>query len=198
MLSGLIRGLRHRLEMRRYDDFTIAEYFRRLGASIGEDCRILVREIGTEPYLIHIGRHVTVSTNVTFVTHDGGTWVFTEEYPSLQRFGPIHIEDNCFIGTSAVLMPGVRVGPNAIVGAGSVVTKDVPPNTVVAGVPARKVMDLEEYKRKCLERWQHQRPPGYMAELQEGVRHHPVKVHASKMAHSGLLRQHLMKLFQRA
>ncbi len=196
MLTGLIRALRHRLELRRYDDFSIAEYFRACGASIGPDCRILVRDLGPEPYLVHIGRHCTISTNVTFVTHDGGTWVFTQEFPSLQRFGPIHIDDNCFIGTGAVLMPGVRIGPNAIVGAGSVVTRDVPPGGVFAGVPARKVADLEDYKRKCLEAWQQQRPPGYMSELADGVRHSPARIHQSKATHSGLLKRHLTKLFR--
>jgi hypothetical protein len=125
-----------------------------------------------------------------------GTWVFTQEFPSLQRFGPIHIDDNCFIGTGAVLMPGVRIGPNAIVGAGSVVTRDVPPGGVFAGVPARKVADLEDYKRKCLEAWQQQRPPGYMSELADGVRHSPARIHQSKATHSGLLKRHLTKLFR--
>jgi len=197
MLSNLIRILRQRLELRRYDDFTIAEYFRQQGAVIGADCRILVRTLSPEPYLIHIGRHCTVSTNVTFVTHDGGTWVFTEEHPSLQRFGPIHIDDNCFIGTGAILMPGVRIGPNAIVGAGAVVTRDVPPGTVFAGVPARKVADLETFKSKCLETWREQRPAGYMSELQEGVRHSPAKIQQSKAAHAKLLEQHLKKIYRR-
>jgi acetyltransferase-like isoleucine patch superfamily enzyme len=197
MLSGMIRMLRQRLELRRYDDFTIAEYFRAQGAIIGEDCRILVRNLGPEPYLIRIGRHCTVSTEVTFVTHDGGTWVFTEEHPSLQRFGPIQVEDNCFIGTGAVLMPGVRIGPNAIVGAGAVVTRDVPPGTVYAGVPARKVADLETYKRKCLETWGVQRPAGYMSELQEGVRHSPFKIQQAKVAHASSLKRHLMQLYRR-
>jgi acetyltransferase-like isoleucine patch superfamily enzyme len=195
MFSGLIRAVRHRLEMRRYDDFTIAEYFRARGARIGDACRIIVRDLGPEPWLISIGRHCTISTNVTFVTHDGGTWVFTEEIPSLQRFGPVRIGDNCFIGTGVILMPGVTVGDNCIVGAGAVVTRDIPANSVFAGVPARKVADLEDYKRKCIATWQQQKPPGYMAELAEGVLHSPARIHQAKVEHSGLLKRHLLGLF---
>jgi acetyltransferase-like isoleucine patch superfamily enzyme len=181
--------------MRRYDDFSIAEYFRARGADIGPDCRILVRDLGPEPYLVRIGRHCTISTNVTFVTHDGGTWVFSDEHPSLQRFGRIHVDDNCFIGTGVILMPGVCIGPNSIIGAGSVVTRNVPADSVYAGVPARRVAALEDYKRKCLETWRLQKPQGYMSELAEGARHSPAAIHRAKVADSGLLKRHLMNLF---
>lgn len=195
MISGLIGALRRRLEMRRYDDFTIAAYFRAQGAIVGEDCRILIRDLGPEPYLIRIGRHCTISTNVTFVTHDGGTWVFTEEHPSLQHFGPIHILDNCFIGTGATLMPGITVGPNAIVGAGAVVTRNVPANSVFAGVPAKHVSDLETYRLKCLRSWEAQRPHGYLVHLDDGTIHPPTAIHAAKLAQASLLRNHLERLF---
>ena len=53
--------------------------------------------------------------------------------------------DNCVIGTGAVLLPGVTIGPDSVVGANSVVTKDVPPRTVAAGVPARPLCTLDQY-----------------------------------------------------
>jgi acetyltransferase-like isoleucine patch superfamily enzyme len=192
---ALMRAVRQRLEMRRYDDFTIAEYFRRQGASVGDDCRILVRTLGSEPYLVTIGRHVTISGDVTLVTHDGAAWVFTDEVPSAQRFGPIAILDNCFIGARSVILPGVRIGPSSVVGAGAVVTNDVPPETVVAGCPARKVCDLAEYRQKTLAAWARQRPPKYMSDLVEGKHYSAVRIQAAKTADAQLLRDHLTALF---
>jgi acetyltransferase-like isoleucine patch superfamily enzyme len=194
-LSALRRALRHRLDMMRYNDFTIAEWFRAQGAQVGQDCRILVRSFGSEPYLIRIGNHVTISVNVELVTHDGAVWVFTQEHPSVQYFGPIRILDNCFIGAGAIILPGISVGPNSIVGAGSIVTRDVPPNTVVAGCPARKICDLEDYRKKVFAAWETQRPPGYMSELETGRRYAAATIHQQKIAGGGLLRAHLEKQF---
>ena len=57
---------------------------------------------------------------------------------------PIEIENNVWIGGAAIILPGVRIGQNAVVGAGSVVTRDVPENTVVAGNPARVIKEIEQ------------------------------------------------------
>ena len=107
---------------------------------------------GSEPYLVSIGKHVTISTNVSFITHDGGTWVFRDQprYQRVIKYGRIVIHDNCFIGARAIIMPGVSIGPNAVVAAGSIVTKSVPPNSVVAGVPAKLLSTVEEYAENAL------------------------------------------------
>lgn len=143
----------------RYNNFTIAEYFRKQGAQIGEGCRIVPRELGTELYLVKIGNHVVINQDVKLHTHDGGTWVFREEIPDLRVFGPIIIEDNCLIGENAQILPNVTIGRNSIVAAGSVVIMDVPPNSIVMGVPARNFGSIEKYKEKCIQRWKEQRPP---------------------------------------
>ena len=121
---------------------------RKSGVRIGERCRIYTSNFGTEPYLVRIGNHCTVTSGVRFITHDGSCWVLRDELANLQDFGPIVVEDNCFIGVNAVILPGVRIGPNAIVGAGSIVTKDVPPGMVVGGVPARVLMPIGDYRNK--------------------------------------------------
>jgi acetyltransferase-like isoleucine patch superfamily enzyme len=164
MIKSILRKIRSSLSLRKHDRFTISEYFRMQGAQIGENCSIITRNLGTEPYLVKIGNHVTIAQDVKFITHDGGAWLFRDEIPDIQVFGPIVIEDNCVIGANAVLFPNIRIGPNSVVGAGSVVITDVSPNTVVMGVPARPFGSVEKYKQKCIERWHEQKPPDCIIE----------------------------------
>ncbi|MCX5701478.1 MAG: acyltransferase [Candidatus Omnitrophica bacterium] len=147
-----------------YDRFTICDYFKKQGVQVGEGCSILTDSLGDEPYLVKIGNNVTIAGGVTFVTHDGGIWVFRKEIPNIQIFGPIIIEDNCVIGQNAVLFPNIRIGKNSIIGAGSVVISDVPENTIVIGVPARPFGSVEKYKEKCIAKWHEQRPPDCVIE----------------------------------
>lgn len=139
----------------------------RQGLRIGKDVRISRRPyFGGEPFLISIGNHVTISFNVHFINHDGGTWVFRDlpEYKGLQRFGRIDILDNVFIGANTTILPGVTIGPNAVVGAGSVVTRDVPPDSVYAGVPAKFICTLDEYVRRSVARCSYY-PPEVASDL---------------------------------
>ena len=140
-----------KLKLRYGSQKTVIRTLRGMGVQIGERCRIYTANFGTEPWLIRIGDHVCISNDVTFVNHDLN-WPFQDKYESLTGFGTIEIRDNCQIGIRATLLPRVVIGPNAIVGACSVVTKDVPPNTVVAGNPAAVVCTLDEYEAKCRER----------------------------------------------
>jgi acetyltransferase-like isoleucine patch superfamily enzyme len=128
------------------------QYARNLGVQIGEGCKFIsYPDFGSEPYLISIGNHVEICSNVTFLTHDGATWVFrnNEKYKDVIRYGRIIIEDNCFIGKGSTILPGVKIGKNSIVGACSLVTKDVAPRTIVGGVPAHLINSVEAYAEKC-------------------------------------------------
>ena len=93
-----------------------------------------------------------ISLRVTFLTHDGATWCFRDEerYKDVIRYGKIVIDDNCFIGANSTILPGVHIHENVIVGAGSIVTKDLEANSVYAGVPARRICSLADYAEKCL------------------------------------------------
>lgn len=124
-------------------------FARRLGVQVGSDRRILCNPMvafGSEPYLVSIGDHVTVTAGVHFITHDGGVWVFRREDPEIDVFGRIRIGDNVFIGLGATLMPGVSVGDNCVIGAGAVVTRDIPSDCVAVGVPARPLRSIAEYR----------------------------------------------------
>lgn len=146
-----IRRLLQKLKLRYGSQETVVRTLREMGVQIGERCRIYTDNFGGEPWLIKIGDHVCISNDVTFVNHHL-TWPFQDKYESLTGFDKIVIEDNVQIGIRTTILPGVTIGPNAVVGACSVVTKDVPPGTVVAGNPARVICTLDEYERKSLAR----------------------------------------------
>ena len=95
-------------------------------------------------FLISIGDNCTICPNVRLIAHDASI----KRILGYTKIGKIDIKENCFIGDSVIVLPNVTIGPNAIVGAGSIVTKDVPPNVVAAGNPARVVFTLDEYIRK--------------------------------------------------
>lgn len=182
--------LRNAYRWRGVNSYQAAALLRETGAQIGENCNIIPRSLGTEPYLVRIGNHVAVANGVRFMTHDGGPWVFRDEVPDIQVFGPIVIEDNCVIGENAILFPGIRIGPNSIVAAGSIVITDVAPNTIAAGIPARPFGSVEKYREKCLERWAQQRPPDVVLESGETWWN---SRHFSENREK--LRRHLEKLF---
>lgn len=142
-------------------------------AEIGENCYI-------EPplhanwggYHTHFGDNVYVNFNLTLVddTHiyvgdnvmmgpnvviSSGTHPLE---PSLREKGlqynlPIHIERNVWLGAGVIIMPGVTIGENSVIGAGSVVTKDIPANVVAVGSPCRVLReitdaDIDKYSKK--------------------------------------------------
>lgn len=121
---------------------------RRAGLVLGEGCRFArFPSFGTEPYLITLGNHVAIASDVVFITHDGGTFAFRhqERYRKVIKYGRINILDNCVIGERAILLPGVTIGPNSVVAAGAVVSRNVPPNVLAAGNPAKPVMTMLQY-----------------------------------------------------
>lgn len=92
---------------------------------------------------VHIGHHVMIGPHVQIYTpaHDQQAEARIQGWEVAK---PIVIEDNVWIGGGAILLPGVRIGRNAVVGAGAVVTRSVPANTVVAGNPARVLREIEQ------------------------------------------------------
>lgn len=126
------------------------EYARRIGVSIGNECKIKTRNFGSEPYLITIGNNVQITSGVKFFTH-GGNWIFRKEYPKFDTFGKILIGNNVYIGNNVLLMPGISIPNNTIVGAGSVVTKSFfKEGLIIAGNPAKVIGDVETLKNKLL------------------------------------------------
>lgn len=123
------------------------DYARHIGVVIGDNCLVSTRNWSSEPYLITIGNHVQITDQVSFHTHGGGNCI-RHEHPDFDAFGKIVIEDWAYIGAWSHIMPGVTIGHGSLVAAGSVVTKSVPPNTVVGGNPAKKLCSTEEFYEK--------------------------------------------------
>jgi len=110
----------------------IAEY-RRKGAKIGENVRLLGRLDGLNPHLVTIGNSCVIGATSALLTHC-----------AIRGARPVVIEDEVWIGYGALILPGVTVGTQSVIGAGAVVTKDVPPRTIVAGNPARVLRSLTD------------------------------------------------------
>lgn len=131
------------------------ETYKKKGMKVGKGCDFVSPgpNFGSEPYLIEIGNNTTVSFDVAFVTHDAGTRVLrnlatNEKEKQTVIYGKIVVGNNCFIGCRTTILPGVKIGDNTIIGAGSLVNRDIPANSVAAGVPCKVICSLEEYKEK--------------------------------------------------
>lgn len=95
-------------------------------------------------FLIEIGNNVTFSTRVHLLAHDASTKIIN----GYVKIGLVTIKDNVFVGANVTILPGVTIGENSIIGAGSVVTHSIPDNVVAAGNPCKVIMTLDEYKKK--------------------------------------------------
>ena len=122
-----------------------AEVLRKRGTifEMGQHCYIQPDAIITDPVYLRLGDNVRIST-CTILGHDGSVNMINRAYDEkLDNVGAVTIKDNVFISWGAIILPGVTIGPNAIVGAGSVVSRDVKEGDIVAGVPARPVGRLD-------------------------------------------------------
>ena len=97
--------------------------------------------------MITVGNHCQITNGVRLFTHGGGH-VIRRQYPEFDTFGKIVIKDWVYIGNNALVMPGVTIGEGVLIAAGSVVTKSVPPNVVIAGNPAKIICTTEEFYDK--------------------------------------------------
>lgn len=153
MRENLFKSIINRLQ-EKYARLTgrSTKYYRSLGIEIGNNFHSGSRiEWGTEPYLIKIGDNVKITDNVRFVTHDGGLHVLRNLHEELRQadiFGRITIGNNVFVGNSVIILPGVHIGDNVIIGAGAVVSRDIPSNSVAAGVPCKVVSSIDQYYAK--------------------------------------------------
>lgn len=137
MISRFVRYYRRRF-------WSAEKYAKSIGVEIGEGCLISTKNFSSEPYLIKIGNHCRIASDVTFFTH-GGLWSQRKKHGKLDYFGKIEIGDYTYIGEGVKLMPGIILGDDVIVGAGSIVTKSIPSGKIAAGNPARIVGETNNF-----------------------------------------------------
>ena len=116
---------------------------------MGKGCVINTKHFPSEPFFIEFGDYVRVAMHTKFFTH-GGVLPQRFAHPDLilEHFGKIKVGNYSYIGDSCLIMPGVTIGDNCIVGAGSVVTKSIPDGMMVAGNPARIIGKTEDFVQR--------------------------------------------------
>ena len=132
----------------------VAYYIKKHGlfGSIGDGCLIQRRILPLYSNLVHLGNNVIIASKVIFVTHDAIHLMLNKIYGEnafLERIGCICVKDNVFIGSGTRILYGTVIGKNVIIGSDSLVNKDIPDNSVYAGVPARFICTFDEYVQKA-------------------------------------------------
>lgn len=127
---------------------------KKIFAEIGENCYYQSNILPAEPFLVHLHNNVAISAGVRIITHSALNTVFNHEEKTdkyLCRYGKVEIGNNVYIGADVIINYGVSVGNNCIIAAGTIVTKDIPDNSVVAGVPAKIIGTYNDSKTKLKE-----------------------------------------------
>lgn len=137
---------------------SLIEYYRCRGIKIGKGCVFRspqnTRIDIMRPSLITIGDNVDMNNNFTIMAHDFGHRVFLPLFGEfLSSSGFVTIGDNVYFGTNVTILKNVIIGNNCIIGAGSVVNKSIPSNSVAAGVPCKVICTIEEYYAKRKTKW---------------------------------------------
>ncbi len=131
--------------LHRVTSMEYADFLRRHGGfyHIGENTSINLAAVFTDPAYFKIGNNCALSS-CTLIGHDGIVRILNNAYnKKIDSVGKIEILDNSFVGHGAIILPNVTIGPNSVVAAGAVVTKDVPPGVVVGGNPAKTICTVE-------------------------------------------------------
>ena len=119
--------------------------------SLGEKCIMQDWKLPLYTNLIHLHNNIRLAKGAIFTTHDGTDRMLNHKFGGddfEEKCGCIEIMDNVFVGAHARIMLNTRIGSNVIIGANSVVTKDIPDNSVYAGAPAKFICNFDDYVKK--------------------------------------------------
>ena len=147
-INAFLKDIIYRLRA----DYT-TEKLIKMGLKVGKNFKRMHGTIldPSHCWLISIGDNVTMAPRVHVLAHDASTCPIVGH----ARIGRVNIGSNVFIGSESIILPGVSIGNDVVVGAGSVVTKDIPGNSVAVGNPARVIRTYEEYSNKVKNDFEH-------------------------------------------
>lgn len=162
-----------------------SEYLRRHGGfqSFGEHCAINPSVLFTDPHMTSIGSNVRIAGGKVF-GHDGSVNMLNRAFNlKLDSVAPVLIADNVFIGVESIILPGAHIGPNTIIGSGSVIAGKVEGGAVYAGNPLRLIRSMDEHlsimkKRNAGYPWRNiieAREGGFNPELEPELRRQRIK-----------------------
>lgn len=131
----------------------LLNYYKYRGVKIGKGTYVLdpkhIQIDTSRPELLEIGENVFLHRGTIILTHDWASWCFVNSHQEfIPSHGKVKIGNNVWFGENVTILKGVTIGDNVIIGIGSVVTKDIPSNSVAVGVPAKVVGTYEDYYRK--------------------------------------------------
>lgn len=146
-LSRIINKIKYAIAMRSSDSYI--NYLRKKGVYVGLNTHIHQKTCQidlTRPSLITIGDNVLINKNFTLLTHDFVSGVFIRADKSfVNSSGRVKIGNNVRFGHNVMVLKGVTIGDNCFIGAGSIVSKDIPSNSVAVGYPCRVILSLDDY-----------------------------------------------------
>lgn len=114
--------------------------------SIGDYTSIWYGTVISARHEISIGQHCAISWNCTIIDNDMHEIVYSGDLQEPRQPQAVRIGDHVWIGASAIVLKGVTIGDNSVVAAGAIVTRDVPPNTLVVGAPAKPVRAIAGWR----------------------------------------------------
>lgn len=135
------------------DGYARAQYIKKhdLFGHMGNNCYFHPYWMPSDPKMIFIHNNVKIASGVTFINHDiANAMLNIKNHTKIFQYyvQPIEIFDNVMIGSNTIILPGKKIGANYIVGAGTVVSKDIPEGTVAAGNPVKVIGSFDDFERK--------------------------------------------------